>query len=112
MGQADSPVLDRARESGQHRREAVALDAYSRTVTDVADRLLPSVASLRVMAQVRGGRRQAGSGSAVVVTPDGFLLTSAHVVGQAREGAAAFTDGRQVDFEVVGADPLSDLTVV
>ncbi|MBW3602319.1 MAG: trypsin-like peptidase domain-containing protein [Actinobacteria bacterium] len=112
MGQADSPVLDRARDSVEDRREAAALDAYSRTVTDVADRLLPSVASLRVMSQVRGGRRQAGSGSAVVVTPDGFLLTSAHVVGEAREGAAAFADGRQVDFEVVGADPLSDLAVV
>ncbi|HVF13347.1 MAG TPA: hypothetical protein VM942_02040, partial [Acidimicrobiales bacterium] len=60
--------------------DAEALDAYSTVVTTVADRLLPSVASLRVMARVPGGRQQQGSGSAVVVTGDGFLLTSAHVV--------------------------------
>src|SRR5437764_6917501 len=52
------------------------LDAYSSTVTRVAAELLGSVASL----QLRDGRR-AGGGSAVIVTPDGFLLTSAHVVG-------------------------------
>lgn len=93
-------------------REAAALDAYSRVVVDVAERLLPSVASLRVMASVPGGRRPHGSGSAVVVTPDGFLLTSAHVVGRAREGVATFGDGREVDFEVCGTDALSDLAVI
>ncbi len=89
-----------------------ALDAYSRVVTSVADRLLPSVASLRVMVPVPGGRRPQGSGSGVVVTPDGFLLTSAHVVERARDGVAVFADGRELDFEVVGTDPLSDLAVI
>jgi S1-C subfamily serine protease len=89
-----------------------ALDAYSRVVTAVAERLTPSVASLRVMAKVPGGRRQRGSGSGVVVTADGFLLTSAHVVDRASGGVAAFADGLEVDFEVVGADPLSDLAVI
>ncbi len=92
--------------------EDTALDAYSRVVVSVAERLLPSVASLRVMAAVPGGRRPQGSGSAVVVTPDGFLLTSAHVVGRSREGVATFGDGREVDFEVQGTDPLSDLAVI
>jgi S1-C subfamily serine protease len=92
--------------------EARALDAYSHVVTSVAERLLPSVASLRVMAPVPGGRRPQGSGSAVVVTPDGFLLTSAHVVGQGRIGVATFADGRELDFEVTGADALSDLAVI
>jgi len=89
-----------------------ALDAYSRVVTAVAERLTPSVASLRVMAKVPGGRRQRGSGSGVAVTADGFLLTSAHVVARASGGVAAFADGLEVDFEVVGADPLSDLAVI
>ena len=89
-----------------------ALDAYSRVVTAVAERLAPSVASLRVMAKVPGGRRQRGSGSGVVVTADGFLLTSAHVVDRASGGVASFADGLEVDFEVVGADPLSDLAVI
>jgi S1-C subfamily serine protease len=89
-----------------------AIDAYSRIVTSVADRLIPSVASVRVMEQVRGGRRPAGTGSAVVVTPDGFLLTSAHVVSGGTGGVAIFADGREFDFEVRGADPLSDLAVI
>ena len=72
-------------------REAEALDAYSRTVAGVAERLSPSVAHLRVTRQTRRGRIPSGAGSAVVLTPDGFLLTSAHVVsGQHRQGHAAF----------------------
>lgn len=88
------------------------MDAYSRVVTSVADRLLPSIASLKLMQLVRGGRRAAGAGSAVALTPDGYLLTSAHVVSRAGEGTAAFADGRELDFEVIGADDLSELAMV
>ncbi len=48
----------------------------------------------------------------MIYTPDGFLLTNAHVVGQAEHGTALFADGTSADFRVVGADPLSDLAVV
>jgi S1-C subfamily serine protease len=89
-----------------------ALDVYSQVVTAVADRLLPTVASLRVLARVTGGRRPVGSGSAVVVTPDGFLLTSAHVVARSAGGQATLVDGRELPWELVGADPLSDLAVI
>jgi serine protease Do len=93
--------------------EAEALDAYSRAVVEVAERVTPSVANLRVMRRTRGGRVPAGAGSAVALTPDGFLLTSAHVVGgPIREGRATFADGRQQHFEVLGRDPLSDLAVL
>ena len=92
--------------------ESTALDAYSRVVTAVAERLIPTVASLRVMARVPGGRRPQGSGSGVVVTDDGFLLTSAHVVDRSGGGVATFADGHEVDFEVVGTDALSDLAVI
>src|SRR3954465_6643196 len=92
------------------RREAEALDAYSRTVVAVAEQVAPSVANLRVTRRTRRGRMPVGGGRAVVLTPDGFLLTSAHVVaGRGSGGRAAFTDGREFDFEVVGADPFSDL---
>ena len=75
--------------------EREALDAYSRTVTAVAERLAPSVANLRVTRRGRHGNVPVGAGSAVVLTPDGFLLTSAHVVsGRASAGRAAFVDGR------------------
>jgi S1-C subfamily serine protease len=93
--------------------EAEALDAYSRAVVAVAERVGPSVASLRVMRRVRGGQVPAGAGSAVALTPDGYLLTSAHVVGRStRAGRATFDDGREERFEVVGRDPLSDLAVL
>jgi S1-C subfamily serine protease len=85
--------------------EGEALDAYSQAVTWVAERLIPSVASLRV------SRR--GAGSAVALTPDGYMLTSAHVVdGSSRHGRATFPDGREDRFDVVGRDPLSDLAVL
>ncbi|MGW0197753.1 S1C family serine protease [Nonomuraea sp. NPDC003201] len=79
------------------------LDAYSRVVSSVAAEVLPKVAS------VRAGQ---GSGSAVVFTADGFLLTNAHVIGNSRDGTVAFADGSSGDFIVVGRDPLSDLAVI
>jgi len=97
----------------QARTEAEALDAYSRVVVDVAERLAPSVANLRVVRQSRRWSVPAGAGSAVALTPDGFLLTSAHVVsGPGRSGRAAFVDGRELKFEITGADRLSDLAVL
>src|SRR6266545_4028811 len=89
-----------------------ALDAYSRVVTAVADGLSPSVANLRVWRRLGGRGRIEGGGSAVAVTPDGFLLTSAHVVSGTDRGIATFVDGRELDLEIVGTDPLSDLAVV
>ena len=89
------------------------LDAYSHAVTSVAERLATSVASLRVSRRVRGGRRLDGGGSAVVITSDGFLLTSAHVVARTDgSGRATFADGSEHQFTVAGADPLSDLAVL
>jgi S1-C subfamily serine protease len=85
-----------------------ALDAYSRIVTEVAASLTPHVAAL----QVTGPSGRGGAGSAVVFTPDGLLLTNAHVVGGSRRGRAVFSDGTESDVDVVGADPLSDLAVV
>jgi S1-C subfamily serine protease len=94
-------------------RELEALDAYSRTVAGVAERLAPSVANLRVTRVTRRGRMPVGAGSAVVLTPDGYLLTSAHVLaGGSPAGWASFTDGREFPFSTVGSDPLSDLAVV
>ncbi|MDQ3859898.1 MAG: trypsin-like peptidase domain-containing protein [Actinomycetota bacterium] len=93
--------------------EVEALDAYSRTVVAVAEALAPSVAHLRVTRPGRGGRVAAGGGSAVVLTADGFLATSAHVVaGRGSGGRAAFVDGSELSFSVVGRDPLSDLAVL
>jgi serine protease Do len=99
--------------SGPSAGEEETLDAYSQVVVSVAERVTPSVANLRVARRVRGGRILDGGGSGVVITPDGFLVTSAHVVaGSADAGRASFSDGRDVEFAVVGADLLSDLAVL
>jgi S1-C subfamily serine protease len=89
--------------------EREALDAYSATVTVVAERVLPAVASLRVR---RGSRSfEGGAGSGVVITPDGFIVTSAHVVAQAGAASASFIDGSEYELDVVGTDALSDLAI-
>jgi S1-C subfamily serine protease len=90
--------------------EEEALDAYSAAVSTAAARLIPSVASLRV--ERRSGGWGGGTGSAVAFTPDGFLVTNAHVVAGAERGTATFVDGDELAFEVIGRDPLSDLAIV
>ena len=62
----------------------------------VAERVSPAVASLRVRRRTRRGAVPAGAGSGVVLTPDGYILTSAHVVEGSSGGNAAFTDGREL----------------
>src|SRR5262245_44450029 len=88
---------------GAPRDEEEPLDAYSRVVVAASERLLPSVAHLR------SGR---GSGSGVVLTPDGFIVTSAHVVERARRVRVSFVDGSEYRAEIAGRDPLSDLAVL
>jgi len=98
--------------------EQEALDAYSLTVSSVAERVAPSVANLRVLGRRRdGGEVPVGAGSAVVLSPDGLLLTSAHVIagrrGQGtRKGIASFVDGSELSFETIGSDRLTDLAVL
>ncbi len=92
--------------------EREALDTYSSVVTSVAEKLIPAVASLKVMKRVNGGRQPRGSGSGVAIARDGFAITSAHVVHGSSEGMATFADGTEHDFEVVGTDRLSDLAVI
>src|SRR5436190_7305560 len=103
------PVDEAADERITEAIEEEALDAYSTAVSTAAAALIPSVASLRI--DRRTGGWGGGSGSAVAFTPDGFLVTNAHVVAGAERGTATFVDGAELEFEVVGRDPLSDLAV-
>src|SRR6266545_205986 len=108
----DSPVTDTTQPPDFGPSDEEALDAYSTVVTTVAERVIPSVASLRVNRRLPGGYQAQGAGSAVAITPDGFLTTSAHVVEGANRGSASLADGRELPFDVVGHDPLSDLAVI
>src|SRR5207247_4625370 len=79
--------------------DADAFDAYSRTVSGVAERLTPSVAHLAVSRRTRRGRAE-GAGSGVAISSDGYMLTSAHVVAGGNGASAIFSDGRELSAEV------------
>jgi S1-C subfamily serine protease len=89
------------------------LDAYSRAVIDVVERVGPAVVSMRVTARRgRGGVEQEGAGSGFVVAPDGYIVTNHHVVDGSTELRALFIDGGEYAARVVGADPATDIAVV
>lgn len=98
-GDAARPVPD----------DAPLLDAYSRAVVDVVDRVGPSVVRIDVAAP---SGRAAGSGSGVIVSPDGLVLTNAHVVGGRSRAGITTLDGRGLSARVLGADPDTDLALL
>ncbi|HET6350052.1 MAG TPA: trypsin-like peptidase domain-containing protein [Candidatus Krumholzibacteria bacterium] len=88
------------------------LDAYSRAVVGVVERVAPSVVSVRITAEDgRGGVGQ-GAGSGFVIAPDGFIVTNHHVVEKASEVTVVFTDGRELAARVVGSDASTDLALL
>ena len=84
------------------------LDAYSRTVSGLIERIGPAVVRVETQGAARGG----GIGSGVVITPDGIILTNAHVVEGAKRVAVATADGRSLQAETLGADADSDVAVL
>jgi S1-C subfamily serine protease len=101
-GLADSPSIPPDDEA--------LLDAYSRAVIDVVDRVGPAVVRLDVTADAE--RRRGGTGSGVVVAPDGLVLTNSHVVGGAARVEVTTVEGRSLTSRVVGDDPDTDLALV
>ena len=106
------PVLDTDSPSqgpgSEESREALLLDAYSRTLTDVVERVGPSV----IRIDVKRGGRNAGSGSGVIVSSDGLALTNSHVVQGARVVSLTTLDGRELQARVLGDDPDTDLALL
>jgi S1-C subfamily serine protease len=86
------------------------LDAYSRAVIDVAERVGPAVVRLDVKAD--SGPARGGTGSGVVVAPDGLVLTNSHVVGGSSAVKVTTIEGRSLSARVVGDDPDTDLALV
>jgi S1-C subfamily serine protease len=87
------------------------LDSYSRAVVDAVDAVAPAVVHVEVIG-ARQGRRSEGTGSGVVVSPDGLILTNNHVIDGAREIAVSLSDGRRFGARALGRDPDTDLAVL
>ena len=107
----DEEPLERAAASAMPRakHDAPLLDAYSRTVADVVDRISPSVVRIDL---ARNDGKPAGSGSGVIVSPDGLVLTNSHVVSAGRRASVTTLDGRVFSARVLGDDPDTDLALL
>lgn len=93
--------------------DGALLDAYSAAVTRAVEAVAPAVAHLAVrLPGTRDGRARGGTGSAVAIAPDGFLLTNSHVVEGAAAVTATLSDGTAMPARLVGDDPDTDLAVV
>jgi S1-C subfamily serine protease len=112
------PVSDPAAAVPPDEESLEPLDAYSRAVTSAVDVVAPSVVSIEIERRARGQRGraprgiEAGAGSGFVFTPDGFILTNSHVVGDAARVVVALPDGTRHDADLIGDDPETDLAVV
>jgi S1-C subfamily serine protease len=110
MSLSDQPKLEPADNPAAAADDTAPLDAYSRAVIDVVETVSPAVVRLDVRSAERG--RQGGSGSGVIVSPDGLVLTNSHVVGGTSRIRATTADGQSLTAQVVGDDPDTDLALV
>lgn len=89
------------------------LDAYSRAVITVADAAGPAVVSIIAGQPSKGNEpEQAGTGSGVIIAPDGYILTNDHVVHNAKQLSVTLTSGATLPAAIVGTDPATDLAVI
>ncbi len=114
------PLTDASRSGRNAAQNAISqddqalLDAYSRAVIDVVDQVGPAVVRLAVRNTdpARTGQSRGGSGSGVIVAPDGLILTNSHVAGAASRIEVTTADGQDLHARLVGDDPDTDLALI
>ena len=112
--------------------ENVTLSDFNSAFIEVAEKVTPSIVSITVVRQVTENphkgfdfdipfffkkedgtpRNSQGGGSGVIISEDGYILTNNHVVEKAVSVKITLFDKRELDAEVVGSDPLTDLAIV
>jgi S1-C subfamily serine protease len=109
----DTPADSNTRLSadGNGNRDVYLLDAYSKTVVGVVEKVGPAVVSIKIRTDGRFSRGE-GAGSGVIITPDAFILTNNHVVENAADIEVILTDGRTSKARIVGRDPATELAVI
>ncbi|MGC3971179.1 MAG: trypsin-like peptidase domain-containing protein [Pirellulales bacterium] len=103
---ADSKPSSASNAAAPH--DADLLDAYSRTVVGVVEAVSPAVVSVTGL----GEERSQGSGTAFLLSSDGYALTNSHVVARRRKLQAETNDGDRIEAQVVGDDPATDLALL
>ena len=97
----------------QGRGDEELLDAYSRAVTNVVERVGPAVAAIRIVKGNAGDElKSEGAGSGIIIAPDGFILTNHHVIENTSDVEVLLVDGRSFKAQITGIDPPTDIAVV
>jgi S1-C subfamily serine protease len=110
-GDSDSAHFGAVRADPKPADDRHLLDAYSKAVVDVVEDVGPAVVRVSTLPD-RARRQPGGTGSGVIISPDGLVLTNSHVVQSAKSARLALSDGRIVDSRLVGEDPHSDLALL
>ncbi|HEX3036991.1 MAG TPA: trypsin-like peptidase domain-containing protein [Thermodesulfobacteriota bacterium] len=118
-GEAENSVGSSSDFEKEEQRAEEILDAYSQAVIKVAEKVGPAVVSIKTTQEVKAQTPRGimpfdatGSGSGVIITPDGYILTNSHVVQRTKGLEVLLSDRRSFAAQVVGEDPDTDLAVI
>lgn len=103
---------DNRRSQQEIKDESRLLDAYSQAVISVTEKVSPSVVNIKVRKKTRTRFGSEAGGSGFIISPEGLIVTNSHVVEDNQSMEIELQDGRNINADLVGADPYTDLAVL